>query len=271
MRCYDFRLVQEPPTLELLLEPLAFGLPLLKLLSSRFAPLGDLCRRLRSCKEAARELPEEEAVSYTEDVAQGLSFLHQLRPKIFHRDVKPANILLCHSTTESRPPRAKLADFGVAKVLESEASSAGTATFVGTPHYLSPEVFSGDTYDEKADAWALGCVVYEMLCLCRPFHLAESNVALMATRICQGQYDQELLSTRNYRESLLQTVTGLLTLERTSRLSATEVAGALGEVGEVTDPSCWEPIPLEEPVDSEDSWRGARIATDSCSAQSVGV
>ena len=207
-------------------------------------------------------------MAYTDDVAQGLSFLHQLRPKIFHRDVKPANILLCHSSG-SRPPRAKLADFGVAKVLESEASSAGTATFVGTPHYLSPEVFSGETYDEKADAWALGCVVYEMLCLCRPFHLAESNVALMATRICQGQYDQELLRTRNYRESLLRTVIGLLTLERTSRFSATEVAGALGEVGEVTDPSCWEPLPLDEPVESEDSWRGARVATDSSSAQSV--
>ncbi|CAE7368634.1 Nek9 [Symbiodinium pilosum] len=63
LRCYDFRMLQEPvPMLELLLE---------------FAALGDLCRRLRQCREAGSgcQLPQPEMLSYTLDVAQGLAFL----------------------------------------------------------------------------------------------------------------------------------------------------------------------------------------------------
>ncbi|CAK9037233.1 unnamed protein product [Durusdinium trenchii] len=267
LQCFAFRMVPEPVlTLELLLE---------------FAPLGDLCRRLRLCKEA-------EVVAYTYDVAQGLSFLHGLRPKIFHRDVKPANIMLCYpeSSVTRACPRAKLADFGVAKVMESEASTAGTATFIGTPHYLSPEVFSGDTYDERADAWALGCVLYEMMCFCRPFHFAETNVAIMALRISQGHYDRERLSQAmgRYPEGLLQTAEGLLRLELSERLRAIDLVESLGSFGFLDEaraesplPSCWDPLPIDGAGTSSevrldtDSWHGAHVASDSSSTQLLAV
>lgn len=266
LQCYDFGMMQVPvPSLELLLE---------------FAALGDLCRRLRQCKEAGCRLPRPEMLNYTLDVAQGLAFLHGLRPKVFHRDVKPANIMLCHSTRIDTP-QAKLADFGVAKVLESEASTAGTETFIGTPHYLSPEVFRGEVYDESADSWALGCVIYEMLCQVRPFHRFESNVALLSLRISQGDYDRNLLwqQSNQHPETLLQLVEGLLEVNLEDRRRAADVVPCWPEVlascrdqRQASAPSCWKEVPTDpEPSESaaasglsldSESWRHAEIPTD---------
>lgn len=174
--------------------------------------------------------------------------------------------------------------------MESEASTAGTATFIGTPHYLSPEIFAGGTYDERADAWALGCVLYEMMCFRRPFHFAEDNVAVMALRISHGTYDAELLSKQasNYPEGLLQIAAGLLRLELSGRLRAVDVLSSLDSITDpgLDDPkrsdlpSCWDPIPTSpckgvsdevehgpSPKLDTDSWRGAEVQTDSRSAE----
>jgi len=175
------------------------------------------------------------------------------------------------------------------QVMESEASTAGTATFIGTPHYLSPEIFGGGTYDERADAWALGCVLYEMMCFRRPFHFAEDNVAVMALRISHGTYDAELLSKQasNYPEGLLQIAAGLLRLELSGRLRAVDVLSSLDSITDpgLDDPkrsdlpSCWDPIPTSpckgvsdevghgpSPKLDTDSWRGAEVQSDSRSA-----
>ncbi|CAE7562339.1 nek2 [Symbiodinium natans] len=271
LQCYDFRMLQEPvPSLELLLE---------------FAALGDLCRRLRQCKEPSCPLPEPEMLNYTLDVAQGLAFLHGLRPKVFHRDVKPANIMLCYPSSKTTDmPQAKLADFGVAKVLESEASSAGTATFIGTPHYLSPEVFRGEVYDERADAWALGCVMYEMICQVRPFHQFEINVALLSLRIAQGEYDRDLLRqhSKQHAETILQMVEGLLQPKLEDRRRAADLIPLLScrdrsQASASSAPSCWNEVPTDpEPSESagafaasaasrsfdSDSWHHAEIPTN---------
>eukprot|EP00438_Fugacium_kawagutii_P018949 Skav232076 [mRNA] locus=scaffold1176:632154:632687:+ [translate_table: standard] len=176
--------------------------------------------------------------------------------------------------------------------MESEASTAGTATFIGTPHYLSPEIFGGGTYDERADAWALGCVLYEMLCFLRPFHFAENNVAVMALRISNGAYDKELLTkqTSKYPESLgaslLQVTEGLLRLELSSRLRAIDVLSSLSGLSDVVVdptmwsdlPSCWDPLPVSDCdvgsapklLETVDSWRGAEVQSDSCLAEIPG-
>ena len=67
----------------------------------------------------------------------------------------------------SEDDRVKLGDFGISKVLERVGDFANTP--LGTPYYLSPEICSGFKYDYKSDLWMLGCILYELCALKRPF------------------------------------------------------------------------------------------------------
>jgi serine/threonine-protein kinase len=114
---------------------------------------GSLFQRL----ERERQLPLEEALRITHDVADALGYAHGLG--ILHRDVKPENILLAEH-------RALVADFGLARAigLENYRKLTDTGIMVGTLHYLSPEQLLGERdLDQRADIYSLGCLVYEML------------------------------------------------------------------------------------------------------------
>jgi hypothetical protein len=95
----------------------------------------------------------------------GLEAAH--RRGILHRDLKPANIFI--SRTSSDEPRAKIVDFGLAKMLQDVTAGGSqklsrTGAAIGTPQYMSPEQAQGlDSVDERTDVYALGAVLYEML------------------------------------------------------------------------------------------------------------
>jgi serine/threonine protein kinase len=103
---------------------------------------------------------------------------------IIHRDLKPDNIFL--TTVGSDPNFVKVLDFGVAKLADNEAGATLTQTgmIFGTPKYMSPEQAEGKPIDFRADIYAIGVVMYELLAGRPPF-LADTAVALLLKHISQ--------------------------------------------------------------------------------------
>ncbi|MHC2998823.1 hypothetical protein OB08_05835 [Microbacterium sp. HJ5] len=115
--------------------------------------------------------------SITVDIAEGLHIAHSAG--VVHRDIKPSNVLLWHSPLPGAEWRAKLADFGIAYLLDSpRMTSPGIA--VGTVAYIAPEQARGETPAPPADIYALGIMLIEALTGTRPFAEAEGIGTVMA-------------------------------------------------------------------------------------------
>jgi len=109
-------------------------------------------------------LPVETAVQIARDVVTALAVAHDVG--IVHRDLKPGNVFL-HDSSESngRQVDVMVIDFGISKDLSSSSETYETAvgTVLGSHGYMSPEQVLGKTVDQKADIWALGMLLYEMI------------------------------------------------------------------------------------------------------------
>jgi len=117
---------------------------------------------------ATGPIPVEEALRIARQIADALEYAHERG--VVHRDLKPANIKI------SRDDAVKILDFGLAKAVEGDASSMDMANsptlthmatmqgvLLGTAAYMSPEQAKAKPVDRRADIWAFGCVLYEML------------------------------------------------------------------------------------------------------------
>jgi serine/threonine protein kinase len=114
-------------------------------------------------------LDDDRIPDLLDQIAAGLDYAH--RRGVIHRDIKPGNVLLTDDG------RAVLADFGLAWLLEG-AHLTLTGGVIGTPEYMAPEQASGDGIDHRADLYALGVVLYEMLVGERPF-VADTPIAVL--------------------------------------------------------------------------------------------
>lgn len=124
-------------------------------LVSKFIDRGNLLQRM-----AAKRLTVAECVAITRQVASALQHAHERQ--IIHRDLKPANILL------DSQEQVYVADFGIAIHTHEQSDSP---SIEGTPHYMSPEQFNGESQavDTSSDLFSLGVILYEMLTGRRPF------------------------------------------------------------------------------------------------------
>ncbi|XP_049719241.1 serine/threonine-protein kinase Nek4 isoform X1 [Elephas maximus indicus] len=138
-----------------------------------FCEGGDLYRKLKEQK--GRLLPESQVVEWFVQIAMALQYLHERH--ILHRDLKTQNVFLTKANI------IKVGDLGIARVLENHCDMA--STLIGTPYYMSPELFSNKPYNYKSDVWALGCCVYEMATLKHAFNAKDMNS--LVYRIIEGK------------------------------------------------------------------------------------
>lgn len=143
---------------------------------------------------AGGPMPVKTALPIALQVAQALEAAHARG--IIHRDLKPANLKI------TADGRVKVLDFGVAKAVAAEVTASDHAltppslatrsgVVVGTPGYMSPEQAIGGTVDRRADVWAFGCVLFEMLSGRRPFAGATMSETLV--RVLEHEPDWNAL------------------------------------------------------------------------------
>uniref|UniRef100_A0AAY5E8P8 non-specific serine/threonine protein kinase n=1 Tax=Electrophorus electricus TaxID=8005 RepID=A0AAY5E8P8_ELEEL len=172
---------------------------------------GELFQRI----QARRDQPftEREALAIMKSIGEAIEFLHS--SNIAHRDVKPENLLY---TSKHPDAQLKLTDFGFAK--ETTANSC-LATPCYTPYYVAPEVLGPEKYDKSCDMWALGVIMYIVLCGYPPFY---SNRSLtlspgMKTRIRNGQYEFPAPEWSEVSEEAKHLIRQLLKTDPTERMT----------------------------------------------------
>lgn len=168
-----------------------------------------------------KSLTEMEARHIFLQLLEGVGYMHSIG--VIHRDLKPENILVANSRphTEGQLHDVKIADFGLSKAIGGGASLARTR--VGTPQYWAPEVLDvqkrGGSYDQAADFWGLGAVLFVMLCGRYPF---DGQKQPLDDQIRTASYCMSGSRWRGISEAAKSLVRGLLRVNPVDRLSLEE-------------------------------------------------
>lgn len=171
-----------------------------------FADGGDLGQRITDAK--SHLFKEDQIMHWFVQAALAIHYMHE--NKVLHRDIKAQNIFMLGNG------RLVLGDLGISKVLDGTVQFAQTQ--IGTPYYMSPELFKNKPYNHKSDVWALGCVLYELCTLVHPFDAG--NIQGLAQKIMKGSYAP---ISAKYSTSLRNLVSSMLAVNVNSRPSVAEV------------------------------------------------
>lgn len=203
-----------------------------------------------------RAVDTSQALTWVGQVANALAYAH--RAKVIHRDIKPHNIIVQEETGD-----VKVADFGLARMLEEQTDLTATGTQPGSPLYMSPEQVQGKSVGIATDIYSLGVVLYALLAGRPPFS-GESTAAVLR-QVLEGPFPNVRDVNSNVPEGVVQILTKMVERDPTHRYaSAAFVKEAIdeflatGEVGEytaVTPATPATPVPsiqvFETPTDKD--------------------
>jgi len=170
-----------------------------------YAEKGTLEDKIKKYKKIYLKFNQDEIKQIITSMTQGIEYLHF--NKIIHRDIKPSNILITHDN------KIKIADFGVSRFLNDTKM---IVTTIGSPHYMAPEIYDGSGYSYPVDYWALGCILYELLTMKKPFNA--DNIYALCMAVHKGYYVMSIIKYK-YRDILK----GLINLNKKKRLGYRQV------------------------------------------------
>jgi hypothetical protein len=191
-------------------------------------------------------LPEQRGLAIAASIARALVAAHDAG--VIHRDLKPENVILQRGARETDPDTVKVVDFGIASV-EGAAMTRLTrdGTLIGTPAYMAPEQLAGAPVDARADIYAAGVVLAEMVTGHHPLHAAgratlPATVAPIVARCLQQNPDARFSSARELLGAIEEAAAASFRLkaeatgEARLKAEATKDSSAVAGPLELTDP-----------------------------------
>ena len=158
-------------------------------------------------------LPHPDAVRIVRDIARGLAHAH--KSNVIHRDIKPANVLL------TREGVVKVLDFGLAKSVTTDDGLSMAGQVLGTPHYMAPEQWGDHQVDARADVFALGATLYQLLTNTLPFQ--GTTPQQISNRAKKGDFTRPRALVPALPEDLELVVLRALVPDRTFRYQSAQV------------------------------------------------
>jgi len=182
-----------------------------------------------------------QAVSIAKQACEGLSEAHRLG--VVHRDLKPQNIMI------DRNGDVKIMDFGIARTLRAKGIT-GEGVMIGTPEYMSPEQTEGKEADERADIYALGIVLFEMLTGRVPFE-GETPLSVALKHKTEATPDPRRINTQ-IPDDLARLILRCLEKEKGKRYqSAQELLGEFTKI-EKGIPTAEKALPIKKSLTSKE-------------------
>ena len=177
---------------------------------AEYADGGDLHRKIQIYKQKKIFFTENQILDYLIQITLALNHMHS--KNILHRDIKPQNIFLTKNNI------IKLGDFGVSKALESTFAKA--KSLIGTPYYVSPEIFSNIPYSYKSDIWSFGVLLYQMTNFKMPFE-AYNNISELGQKIKAGNFEK--INNENYSVDLKNLIYDMLQVNPEKRPTLNDI------------------------------------------------
>ena len=159
-------------------------------------------------------IPVPRALRLIRDALLGVEHAHEAG--VIHRDIKPDNILI------GDDGRARLADFGLARLLEADPGLSQTGWFFGSPSFMSPEQALGEDLDHRTDLYSLGATLYQMITGVPPFRA--NNPMGIVYKVVQEPIKPPREVNRAVPKALSRLVCDLMAKDRTRRVQTTSEA-----------------------------------------------